>query len=149
MPGRPSKRVIALELVALVAAVGVAVWPTATRTGTWPLFAVLLASSVVGDLTALDAPTSRMKISSSFLTIVTATVLLGETPAAVIGVVTILAAGCGSATRRQDLLINLVAYAWFPLLSGIAFTPPCARPGRPRRRPLLPPGVRPLRGRAG
>ena len=90
MSARPSRRVLGLELVALVGAIAVAVW--ANRDSSWdlPLFAVLLTSSVVGDLTALDAPTRSGKISSSFLAIFVAIVLLGETPAAAIGVATIL-----------------------------------------------------------
>ena len=71
---------LGLELVALVAAVAVAIW--ANRDSNWDLalFAVLLASSVVGDLTALDAPSRAGKISSSFLAIFVAIVLLGPTP---------------------------------------------------------------------
>jgi putative nucleotidyltransferase with HDIG domain len=76
---------------------------------------------VVGDLTAVDTPTSRMAISSSFLTIITATVFLGETPAALIGVVTILAGWIRFRYAPTVLLINVVTYAWFPLVSGIAF----------------------------
>ena len=89
MPGRPSKRVVTLELVALVAAVAVAVWRNGDSNWDLPLLGILLATSVVGDLTAVNTPTSRMSISSSFLTIVTATVFLGETPGALIGVATI------------------------------------------------------------
>jgi putative nucleotidyltransferase with HDIG domain len=63
-----------------------------------------------------------VKISSSFLTIVTATVFLGETPAALIGVVTIGAGWLRFRYAPTILLINVVTYAWFPLLSGIAFT---------------------------
>ena len=91
MPGRPSKRVIALELAALAAALGVAIWLDGDSNWDLALFAILLATSVVGELTAVDTPASRMVISSSFLTIVTATVFLGETPAALIGVATIAA----------------------------------------------------------
>src|SRR5204863_2533732 len=61
------------------------------------------------------------KVSSSFLAIVTATVFLGGAPAALIGVTTILAGWARSRYARNDLLINVVTYAWFPLLSGIAF----------------------------
>ncbi|HEY7151681.1 MAG TPA: HD-GYP domain-containing protein [Solirubrobacterales bacterium] len=118
---RSIRAVIALELVALAGAIALAVW--ANRDSDWylPLFVVLLISSVVGDLTALDAPTRSGKISSSFLAIIVATVLLGPTPAAVIGVVTILVGWTRFRYARSGLLINLVAYAWFPLLSGVAF----------------------------
>jgi putative nucleotidyltransferase with HDIG domain len=121
MPGRPSKRVVALQLAALAAAVAVAVLRNGDSNWDLALFAILLATSVVGDLTAVDTPASRMAISSSFLTIVTATVFLGETPAALIGVATIGAGWLRFRYAPTILLINVVTYAWFPLLSGIAF----------------------------
>ncbi len=121
MPGRPSRRVVTLELAALVAAVAVAVWQNGESNWDLPLLGILLATSVVGDLTAVDTPTSRMSISSSFLTIVTATVFLGATPGALIGVATIAAGWLRFRYAPTTLLINLVTYAWFPLLSGIAF----------------------------
>ncbi|MEK6326246.1 MAG: HD domain-containing phosphohydrolase [Actinomycetota bacterium] len=121
MPGRPSKRVIALELAALAAALVVAVLCNGDSNWDLGLFAILLATSVIGDLTAVDTPASRMAISSSFLTIVTATVFLGETPAAVIGVATIGAGWLRFRYAPTTLLINLVTYAWFPLISGLAF----------------------------
>jgi len=121
MPGRPSRRVVTLELAALAAALVVAVWRNGDSNWDLALFAILLATSVIGDLTAVDTPTSRVKISSSFLTIVTATVFLGETPAALIGVVTIGAGWLRFRYAPTILLINVVTYAWFPLLSGIAF----------------------------
>src|SRR5919108_4123540 len=121
MPGRPSKRVITLELAALGAALAVAVLGNGDSNWDLALFAILLATSVVGDLMAVQTPASRMVISSSFLTIVTATVFLGETPAAVIGVCTMGAAWLRFRYAPNVLLINLVTYAWFPLLSGLAF----------------------------
>src|ERR1700752_3405734 len=121
MSTRPSRRGLGVELIALVGAIALSLW--ADRDSNWdlPLFAVLLTSSVVGDLTALDAPARSGKISSSFLAIFVATVLLGPTPAALISVVTILASWLRSRYSGHYLLNNLVAYAWFPLLSGIAF----------------------------
>ena len=85
------------------------------------LFGLLLAVSIVGDVTALETSATRVKASSSFLAIVTAIVFLGETPAALIGVVTILIGWGRSRYPRDDLLINLVTYTWFPLLAGIGF----------------------------
>jgi putative nucleotidyltransferase with HDIG domain len=118
---RPTKRVISLELTALFAAVVVAVAANDTSNWDLPLFFVLLALSVVSDLTALDTPTSRLKISSSFLAIVTAIVFLGPTPAAVIGVATIAAGWVRFRYPRTILLINVVTFAAFPLLAGIPF----------------------------
>jgi putative nucleotidyltransferase with HDIG domain len=121
MPGRPSQRVIYLHFLAIALAIAVAV--LANRDSDWdvPLFAVLLAASTVGDLTAVDAPTSQVKLSSSSLAIVTSIVFLGATPGAVIGVLTIAVGWLRFRYARTTLLINLVTYAWFPLLSGLAF----------------------------
>ncbi len=123
MPTRPSRRVIGLELVALGLAVAVAVWRNWDGSTDWnlPLFGLLLAVSVAGDVTALETSATRVKASSSFLAIVTAIVFLGETPAALIGVVTIMIGWARSRYPREDLLINLVTYTWFPLLAGIGF----------------------------
>jgi putative nucleotidyltransferase with HDIG domain len=121
MPGRPSRAVIALELCALAVAAGVAVLRAGEGDWDLPLLVTLLVVSVAGDLTAVDTATSRVKLSSSFLAIVVAVVFLGEAPAALIGVLTILAGWTRWRYTRDDLLINLVTYAWFPLLSGLAF----------------------------
>ena len=123
MPGRPSRRAIVIEVAALVLAVGVAVWRNWAGDTDWnlSLFGLLLALSMAGDVLALSTSSTSLKVSSSFLAIVTAVVFLGEAPAAVIGVVTILAGWLRFRYPREDLLINLVTYAWFPLLSGMAF----------------------------
>jgi putative nucleotidyltransferase with HDIG domain len=125
MSARPSRRVITLEVAALVIAVVVAILRAGHSDWNLSLFGLLLALSVFSDLTAVDTPASRVKVSSSFLAIVTAAVFLGETPAAVIGVATILAGWLRARWVRaryttDDLLINLVTYTWFPLLSGLA-----------------------------
>jgi putative nucleotidyltransferase with HDIG domain len=123
MPGRPSRTVLALEVVALAAAVALAAWRAASGHADWDLtpLLMLLAIAIAGDITAVDTAASRVKMSSSFLAIVTAIVFLGEAPAALIGVGTILAGWCMARYPRQDLLINFVTYAWFPLITGIAF----------------------------
>jgi putative nucleotidyltransferase with HDIG domain len=60
-------------------------------------------------------------MSGSFIALVMAMVLLGGTPAALIGVATILLGHFRFHERRDLFANNLVAYAWFPLLGGIAF----------------------------
>ena len=114
----------------------------ANRDSNWdlPLFAVLLASSVVGDLTALDAPIPLGQDLEQL-----PGDLRGHRPAR---------RDPGGGDRRDDdrgrlaplalfappfLLINLVAYAWFPLVSGIAFNATLRATGHhPGRRALLP-----------
>ncbi len=121
MTDRPTRVVIAAELAALAVAAAVALTRAPSADWDLPLLATLLVVSVLGDLTALDTPTHRVKLSSSFLAIVAGAVVLGAAPAAVIGVVTILAGWLRSRYAGTDLLINLVTYAWFPLAAGIVF----------------------------
>ncbi len=113
--------VIGLELAALAAAVALGAW--ANRFSHWelPLLAVLSAAAVVGDLLAFDVPGQRVKASTSFLAIVTAAVFAGPTPAAILGAVTIVAAWVRSPRAPHYLLNNFLTYAWFPLISGLAF----------------------------
>lgn len=136
MPGRPTRSVIALEVVALVAAAAFAVWrgPDAD----WDLAAlfVLLALSIAGDLMVVQTAASGLKTSSSFLAIVTGIALLGATPGALIGVATIAAGWLYARYPGRDLLINLVAYAWFPLSTGIAFHETLAATGTSPEEPL-------------
>jgi putative nucleotidyltransferase with HDIG domain len=121
MPGRPSRAIIALQVGALAAAVAVAVWRDPHSNWDLPLFGTLLALSIVSDLSAIDVRAHQVKISGSFLAIVTAIVFLGSTPAAVIGVLTIFAGWLRSRYAADYLLINLVTYTWFPLFTGIGF----------------------------
>jgi putative nucleotidyltransferase with HDIG domain len=121
MLARPTRTVLWLEAAALAAAVGVAAWLNAQADWNLPLFAVLLVAAVIGDLTAQDTAASRIKISSSFLAIITAIVLLGATPGALIATVTMLAGWVRFRYSGGGLLINLVTFAWFPLVSGAAF----------------------------
>jgi putative nucleotidyltransferase with HDIG domain len=121
MPTRPTPLVLGLEGAALAAAVGAAIWVDGQSDWNLSLFAVLLVAAVIGDLTAQDTAASRIKISSSFLAIITATVLLGPTPGALVATVTIAAGWLRFRYSATGLLNNLVTFAWFPLVSGTAF----------------------------
>jgi putative nucleotidyltransferase with HDIG domain len=121
MIGRPTRRVIVLELCALAVAAGVAIWRAGEADWDAALFGVLLALSLVSDFSAVQSAANRVKVAGSFLAIVVATVFLGETPAVLIGTLTILVGWIGLRYSREDLLINLVTYTWFPLASGIVF----------------------------
>src|SRR4051812_29685211 len=121
MPARPIRGVICAEAVGLLAAVAAAGLLAGKANWELPLLAVLLVAAVIGDLTAQDTAAARIKISSSFLAIVTATVLLGATPGALIGTVTILAGWLRFRYSGTALLNNLFTFAWFPILSGSAF----------------------------
>src|SRR3954454_21529198 len=110
----------------LAAATGLAIGVAGDASWNLPLLASLLGFAVVSDLWAIDTSASlgnrsRLLMSGSFLALVVAMVLLGGTPAALIGVCTIVL-GHFRFHERSDLFVNnLVAYAWFPLLGGVAF----------------------------
>jgi putative nucleotidyltransferase with HDIG domain len=117
---RPTRLAIATMVAGLVLVAATAVWRAASADWDLPLFFILLGFSVFSDLTAIST-TSKVKISGSFLALVLAMVFLGGTPAAVIGVLTILAGWLRWRDAGHYLLNNLLTYATFPLLSGIAF----------------------------
>jgi putative nucleotidyltransferase with HDIG domain len=117
---RSTTGIDALQIAAIVAAAAVAVWYAPEADWDPALFGILLGFSVFSDLTAIETNT-RIKISGSFLALVLAMVFLGGPPAAVIGVLTILAGWLRWHDRPHDLINNLATYAVFPLVSGIAF----------------------------
>src|SRR3954470_16285072 len=110
----------------LVAAAGLAVVAAGSASWNLPLLASLFAFAVMSDLWAIDTSANpsdkhRLLMSGSFIALVLAMVLLGGTPAALIGVGTIAIGHVRFGERRDLFLNNLVAYAWFPLLGGVAF----------------------------
>src|SRR5438067_102077 len=113
-------------VLALALAAGLAVVTASAANWQLPLLASLLAFAVVSDLWAIDTaanptPQHRMLMSGSFLALVLAMVLLGAAPAALIGAATIAVGHFRFGERRDFFLNNLVAYAWFPLIGGVAF----------------------------
>ncbi|HET8954805.1 MAG TPA: HD-GYP domain-containing protein [Solirubrobacterales bacterium] len=117
---RPTRLAIATMVVSIVLVVAVSALESAQADWDLPLFFILLGFSVFSDLTAIST-TSKVKISGSFLALVLAMVFLGGTPAAAIGVLTILAGWLRWRDAGHYLLNNLLTYATFPLVSGLAF----------------------------
>src|SRR4051794_34443868 len=122
-PGRIANAVMrAALLVALVvglATAGSANWDL-------PLLGWLFAFAVASDLWAIDTAANpsakhRILMSGSFIALVLAMVLLGGTPAALIGIAMIAVGHFRFGERRDLFLNNLVAYAVFPLAGGLAF----------------------------
>src|SRR4051794_16324618 len=110
----------------LVAAAGLAVVAAGSASWNLPLLASLFAFAVMSDLWAIDTSANpsdkhRLLMSGSFIALVLAMVLLGGTPAALIGVGTIAIGHVRFGERRDLFLNNLVAYAWFPLVGGVVF----------------------------
>ncbi len=117
---RPTSRVVGAMGVALLLAWMVAVWRAPMGDWDIALLAVLLAFSIFSDLTAAPAESSLV-VSGSFLALVVAMVFLGGTPAAAIGVVTILVGWIRWRTAWHSLINNVLDYTVFPLVGGIVF----------------------------
>ena len=117
---RPTTANHALLSLAMLAAIGLAVFRAPTADWDVALFGILLGFSVFSDLTAIETQ-SKLKISGSFLAIVLAIVFLGGTPAAIIGIASILVGWFRWRDDGHDLAVNLLTYMTFPLVSGITF----------------------------
>ena len=117
---RPTHAAIGAQVVGLLLIGAAAIWRAPSADWDLALFAILLGFSVFSDLTAIST-TSKVKISGSFLALVLAMVFLGGAPAAVIGVLTILTGWLRWRDEWHFLLNNLLTYATFPLVTGIAF----------------------------
>ena len=119
--GRPSRAVVAAEVAALAAAVAICVLDIPWANWNLTLFATLLAIAVASDLFRIRLPARQIVVSASFMPIVTAAVFLGGPPASVIAVVTIAISWIKERYPPSILLMNLVTYAWFPLIAGSVF----------------------------
>jgi hypothetical protein len=121
LTGRPTRAAIGVQLVALAAAVALGIARGPSSTWDLPLIALLAGIAAISDLTAVETPAHRIKVSGSFLTIVVAIVLVGASAAAIVSVVSIAVGWTRTRYPARHLLINLVNYAWFPLIAGAAF----------------------------
>ena len=117
---RPTRKAIATMIAALALVAAAAIGLSQEANWDLPLFCILLGFSVFSDLTAIST-TSKVKISGSFLALVLAMVFLGGAPAALIGVMTILAGWLRWRDAGHYLLNNVLTYATFPLVSSFAF----------------------------
>ncbi len=122
MKPRPSLAVVTLEFVALAAAIAVAIVESPKADWNLPVIAVIAILGVASDLTQIQLRSKGIVISASFLAVVLAAVLCGAAPGAVVGVITILIGWTRERYRKHVLVMNVVTYAWFPLLAGLAFS---------------------------
>jgi len=117
---RPTKANHALLTAAMAAVFAVGVWASPSADWDPALFAILLGFSIFSDLTAIET-SSKLKTSGSFLALVLAMVFLGGPPAAMIGVLSIFAGWFRWRDDGHDLAVNVLTYATFPMVAGIAF----------------------------
>ncbi|HEX4670587.1 MAG TPA: HD-GYP domain-containing protein [Solirubrobacterales bacterium] len=107
-------------VAAMCVIAAIAIWQAPEGDWNLALFGILLAFSVFSDLTAV-AVESGVSVSGSFLALVVAMVFLGGTPAALIGVLMLLAGWLRWRTEWHLLLDNLLVYMAFPLVGGLVF----------------------------
>jgi putative nucleotidyltransferase with HDIG domain len=117
---RPSRLAIAGTTLALIGVAAAVVYWAPECDWDPALLAILLVFSLFSDLTAVRAE-SKLAISGSFLALVIAMVFLGGSPAALIGVVTMLVGWPRFRNEWHYLLNNLLTYAVFPLVGGMLF----------------------------
>lgn len=117
---RSTSMAMAVQMAGLIAVAAAAGLLASDANWDLALFGVLLLFSLLSDLTAVSTQ-SKVKISGSFLALVVAMVFLGGSPAALIGVITILVGWFRWRDEGHFLLNNLLTYALFPLIGGLAF----------------------------
>jgi putative nucleotidyltransferase with HDIG domain len=104
--------------VALVAAA--AIWEAPNANWELALFGTLLVFSIVSEIMSVETE-SHLKISGNYLAMIPAMVFLGGTPAAVIGLISILIGWIRYRDNLHDLLVNVGTFITFPLVVGVAF----------------------------
>jgi diguanylate cyclase len=104
-------------------AAGAALVILTANSARWSLapLGVIAVLTVISDLTSVDAPSTKLKLSGSFLGIMLAAVLLGAGPAAVVGVLSIAIGWLRSREAPHYLRNNLATFLWFPLIGSAFF----------------------------
>ena len=121
MKTRPTPIVIAIEVIALAAAIALILMRAPHADWNLPVLAILAILAAASDLMPIDVRSRGIVVSASFLAVVLVAILCGEAPAALVGVGTILVGWTRERYKPHVLLINVVTYAWFPLLAGLSF----------------------------
>jgi putative nucleotidyltransferase with HDIG domain len=117
---RPTPLSNALLALGLSGVVAVAIWRAPHADWNLALFGILLGFSALSDIMSIETE-SHLKISGNFLALVLAMVLLGGTPAALIGFISILVGWLRFREGLHDLLVNFLTFTTFPLVVGIGF----------------------------
>jgi diguanylate cyclase (GGDEF)-like protein len=117
----PSITIAAVHAIALAAFIGVVV--ATVHEDRWHLatLLVIIAFTIISDLTSVETGSTKVKVSGSFLGIMLAAVVLGGGPAAVAGTLTIIVGWLRWREAGHYLRNNLVTYACFALVGGLFF----------------------------
>jgi diguanylate cyclase (GGDEF)-like protein len=109
------------DILALCAATAVVIATAGASDWDGTQLAIIAVLAIASDLTYVETGSRSLRVSGSFLGIMLAAVLLGGGPAAIVGFLTIAVGWLRSRELGHYLRNNLVTYAWFPLLAGLAF----------------------------
>lgn len=117
----PSKAVALLHGLAL-ASLAVVIPLTATG-GHWTilLLALIVSVTVITDLISVQTNSPNVSLTGGGVGLTLAAILLGGSPAAIVGIITIAVVRLRSPMARDAFRNNLVAYAWYPLVTGLLF----------------------------
>jgi diguanylate cyclase (GGDEF)-like protein len=110
-----------LHAAALGAAAVVAVATAGQANWDVPSLLLLIALTTISELMSVSTGAATLQVSGSFLGLMVAAVLLGGSPAALIGVLSITVGWLHTRERWHYFLNNLAVYAWFPMLGGLFF----------------------------
>jgi putative nucleotidyltransferase with HDIG domain len=117
---RPTPLSTAIVAVGVAAAATAAIWQAPNANWELALLGTLLAFSIVSEIMSVETD-SHLKVSGNYLAIVPAMVFLGGTPAALIGLISILVGWIRYRDNLHDLLVNVGTYITFPLVVGVGF----------------------------
>jgi putative nucleotidyltransferase with HDIG domain len=117
---RPTRLSTVLVAIGVAVVIAAAVWQAPNAEWNLALFGILLGFSAFSDVMSIETE-SHLKISGNFLALVLAMVLLGGTPAALIGLISILVGWLRFREGLHDLLVNALTFMTFPLVVGVAF----------------------------
>jgi putative nucleotidyltransferase with HDIG domain len=121
MTERPTKLYMALQVLGILAALGLAVLLAPAANWDLPSLLILITLAVASEANVVNSGAQDIKLSGSFLAIVVALVTLGPTPGAIVALVTIGFSWVVERYAVRTLLMNVFAYASFSLASGEAF----------------------------
>ncbi|MGH2843088.1 MAG: putative bifunctional diguanylate cyclase/phosphodiesterase [Solirubrobacteraceae bacterium] len=116
-----ARALTAVQLVALLGAIVTAVLTAGLTRWQIPQLAILAALAVLSEMIATPLSSGRITVSGSFLAITLGAVILGGSAALVLGVLAIVVAWLRWHESAQSFRNNLTTYAWFPLLTALAF----------------------------
>ncbi len=114
MGSRRTSLIVSVAELTAAAGFSVLVWDI----GTWDLttLLVLVAFALIGD--RLEVDTKLVTVSGAFLAVGLAMVLMGPVPAALIGVLTMLADGARRRPPVHSVASNVATFTVFPLVGG-------------------------------